>query len=289
MVCRLCGCTLTPSSTELGRTATSLSDCFYQCAGCRVGYSNSQFPDERTLIFDRWERNIPPEAHSELIACIDRSLNEKSRPTKLARLAFESSEDAVTWTVFRYLQQQSQLGTVLGMAHPRVLYWGAELPTKPISTSPDIEKSLREILLAIGDSPRSLSEPDIILVTDEAVCTIEVKYRADNSVQRDHPRFPEYLNAAPGLFKDAGDVAASGYYELTRNVVFTKLLAEKLNCRWKVINLGMPRILASAERFAEQLSDPSVFEIQTWPEVCRRIPQPSAAWFQSYLQQKVLE
>ena len=112
MTCRLCGRTLTPSFTELGKAATSMADCFYQCTDCSVGYSNSKIPEDRTLIFDSWERNIPKEVHPELVPCIERSLNEKSRPKKLDRLAFESSEDAVTWTVFRHLQQQSQFETV---------------------------------------------------------------------------------------------------------------------------------------------------------------------------------
>lgn len=175
------------------------------------------------------------------------------------------------------------------MSQPRVLYWGAELPSKTPSVSHDIEQTLRDVLLEIGDSPSSLSEPDVILIADEVVCTIEVKYRADNSAQRGHRRFQEYLNAASGLFKSPNNVTNAGYYELTRNLVFTKLLAEKLNRRWKVINLGLPRIRTSANKFAELLSDPSVFEVETWPEVCRRMPKPRLAWFQDYLQQKGLE
>lgn len=148
---------------------------------------------------------------------------------------------------------------------------------------------LKDILLSLGDVPRSLSEPDVILVTDETILTIEVKYQADNTVDCGHRRFHQFTNAAPCLFKNADAVAAAGYYELTRNLVFTKLLADKLDRSWKVINLGMPRIRPSAMNFAALLNNPSVFECQTWPEVCRRIAQPRDAWFQKYLHEKALE
>ncbi len=183
MPCRICQANLVPRRTETGVRASSYQDCFYECKRCRVAYSNSKNADDRTLIYDKWERNIPIEVHTDLLACLDRSLNERSRPKKKSRLAFCSSEDAVTWTVFRYLQQQGQLGTVFGMKRPRILYWGAEYPTKPKSAGPDITESLRGILLKLGENPLSFSEPDIVLIDDETVCTIEVKYRSTNSVQ----------------------------------------------------------------------------------------------------------
>ena len=289
MKCRLCEAVLIPSLTTVGVKANSYCDCFYRCANCRVGYSNRQDEAGRTLIYDTWERNIPVEVHAGLLICLQKSLNEHSRPTKLKRLSFQTSEDAVSWTVFRFLQDANLLGSVFGTSRPRVLFWGTEFPPKPSTLVPDITQALTDVLLGLGDTARSLSEPDVMLCTDEMLLTIEVKYGEENSVDGDHRRFSEFTDAAPQLFKDASVVSSSGYYELTRNVVFTKLLAEKLNRRWKVINLGMPRIVASANKFAEQLSDPSVFEIQTWPDVCRRIPQPRAAWFQTYLQQKGLE
>lgn len=288
MECRLCKRLLTPSSTELGRTAASFKDCFYQCGDCRVGYTNSRSAETRTLIYDSWERNIPPEVHSDLLSCIARSLNKRSRSNKLQRLSFESSEDAVTWTVFRYLQQQSLWKSVFGLENPRVFYWGAEFPSSS-TNGPDIQRSLIDVLVGIGDSKSSLSEPDILLVTDSSIVTIEVKYYSPNSVQRRYRGFNAYLTAAPGIFRDTLQVADAGYYELTRNVVFTKLLADKLNCDWKVINLGMPHVATSAAKFAKGLTDPSRFESLIWPNLCRLISTPRVAWFDSYLRQKKLE
>ncbi len=291
MQCRLCKSDLIPSLKTVAIQANSYCDCFYRCANCHVGYSNAQDEHSRTLIYDSWERNIPVEVHDGLLQCVGSALNKRNRTTKLKRLSFESSEDAVTWTVFRYLQDSAHLGKLFGVDRPRVLFWGREYPERPVTTTPDVTQILTTILLQIGDESSCLSEPDIVLVTDDSVCTIEVKYREDrNTVSRRHRRFREYTDAAPELFDDANVVADTGYYELTRNVVFTKLLAEAMGHRaWKVVNVGMPSVSDSANEFAALLKDKTNFEFLDWPTVCSSVPQIRPAWFQSYLQAKELE
>lgn len=287
MPCRCCHAILTPRKTDLGVRANSFSECFYICNDCGVAFSNSKDECQRTLIYDQWQRNIPSEVHADLDDCINRSLNVRARPSKLARLAFETSEDAITWTVFRYLQQQGLLGKIFGLTQPRILFWGAEYPT--LSASIDLSQELTKVLLELRDDSNSLSEPDIVLVDDDLICTIEVKYRSTNSVQRDHKRFKDYVGAAPRLFKDAKALAKTGYYELTRNLVFTKLLADRLNRHYKVVNLGLPLITTSATKFAKLLDDSCSFEIRIWKELCRGIPLPRPLWFQDYVSRKGLE
>lgn len=288
MKCRLCGETLIPRPTTLTDRARTFEDCVYHCRKCRVAFSNGRDEQARTLFYDDWRRNIPTAVHAGLARCLDQSLNEQARPMKKARLLAETSEDAVTWTVFRHLQQTGQLGKVLGIGDGRVLFWGAEPTGDPRNN--DLRNLLVEILSRqLGESRKHLSEPDVLIVTRREVVTLEVKVRGSNLPQSDYRHFDRYLPKALPLFRDPMAVKRQGYYELTRNVVITFLLARRLNLDWQVINLGREDCRPSAEAFKASLQPKVPFEFLNWQEFCDRIPSPQPEWFETYLKEKGLK
>ncbi len=287
MLCRLCGVSIEPSCTDVGVRANSYKECFYRCYPCGVAYSNAKSADARTLIYKDWRRNIPKEVHAGLLDCIRTSLNERSRCQKANRLAFESSEDAVSWTVFRFLQQEELLGKVLELSEARVLFWGAEYPL-PTNPTENITQTLRQVLSNLGEHPNRFSEPDIMLISPQEIRSIEVKYLSSNSRQRDYKNFDRYLQAEPDLFLDADAVRRAGFYELTRNVVIACRLAKTLGRdKWRVTNLGGQRCRVSASEFQKLLRNPDHFQYQSWRDFCGRIQYPSPH-FAQYLQQKKL-
>lgn len=290
MKCRLCEEVLIPSLTTVGVKANSYSDCFYGCANCRVAYSNRQDEAGRTLIYDTWERNIPVEVHAGMLNCLQRSLNQQSRPTKLKRLSFQTSEDAVSWTVFRYLQDRHLIDPIFGISKPRVLFWGAEYPVHPVGQVVPVAETLRGLLLSLGEHPDRLSEPDLMLVSENDLIFVEVKYRSLNSRQREYKNFGRYLKKAPGIFRSPIQVSQAGFYELTRNVVIASALAKALRIpNWKVINLASTRCQKSAVEFQKLLKTPKHFEFWSWKQLLDKTQKSRVAWFQTYLQHKGLE
>lgn len=286
MSCRCCKAILVPRRTETGVRAHSYSECFYVCQACRVAYSNSKKEADRTLIYDRWERNIPEQIQSGLLELLPQSLNNTSRPKKLDRLAFKTSEDAVTWTVFRHLQDRHLIEPIFGISRPRVYFWGAEYPARPEGHVEPVAETLRGLLLSLGEHTDRLSEPDLMLVSENDLIFVEVKYRSLNSRQREYKNFGRYLKKAPGMFRSPIQVSRAGFYELTRNVVIASALAKALRiANWKVVNLASTRCQKSAVEFQKLLTTPNHFEFWSWNQLLASIPTPRAAWFQDYLLQ----
>src|SRR4051794_19190638 len=97
MSCRLCGATLVPDESRLGKSAASYETCAYRCEACQVGYSNRQDAATRTMIFAAPERNVPEELMVGLDVVLANAFNVRARGSKRTRFGFFTSEDAVTW------------------------------------------------------------------------------------------------------------------------------------------------------------------------------------------------
>jgi len=220
---------------------------------------------------------------------LDNSLNELNRPNKRLKFAFETSEDALTWTVFRYLQEHDAFPQALGMpAAPlqAILFWGTECP---IVAGSETRAALLQIQQeVIQEVQRRLSEPDVILVFQDLLIFIEVKYGAGNDVDKNNANFDRYLDHAAGLFEAAHEnVAEMGYYELTRNWVIGNLVAHQLDREFRLINLGSARCQASAGGFRNSLANGGEnFSFLTWLTLIGNLPQPLDDWFATYLQAK---
>lgn len=93
------------SPSRRGRvpTATSYEACLYRCS-CGRGYSNATRVESRTCIVCSPELNVPAAIRDGLEDVLDASPNTRNLEAKNAKFCFSTSEDAVTWTVFRWLE-----------------------------------------------------------------------------------------------------------------------------------------------------------------------------------------
>lgn len=220
--CPACGASVGPSVLPPPRrTTTSFQSCDRRCEPCGAGYSNGDAPT--TIYWDPLD-NVPVEVRSGALDALRQSLNERSRASKEARFGFSTSEDAVTWTVFSWLATRSSAALVrLGerlllppVGMPSVLLWGVPVPTGATS---DARVRMIAAVDALGETPRSRTEPDVCLdYGDAGVVLIEVKHRAGNDVQgaQNAYKFDRYLRSTEA-FADPRGTASSGHYELARN------------------------------------------------------------------------
>ena len=256
MVCRLCGTTIEPDLAVLERlppkrVAGSRSDCIYRCA-CGASYSNASRTGARVLITASPELNVPQPVRRGVASILARAVNETNRANKLAKFCFETSEDAVTWTVFNGLETSRRLSAAITNtpnAKPRMLLWGAPIVGEDADR---VASELRSVCIGLGEDERRLSEPDVILVWDNLVIFVEAKYRSPNDRQPHYRNFDLYVDDRGDLFAvPPRDVAAAGFYQLTRNWRIGIELAERLNVReFRLINLGGPALTESASEFA---------------------------------------
>ena len=292
MTCRDCGANIPPSvsTVESRKTAERFADCYFHCPNCGVGYSNTDDVSRRTKIYPHWDRNIPNEVHDGVEQTLECALNEASRPKKANRFAFETSEDAVSWTVFRYLFEKGEMTKSLGFGDEQLrllLFWGVAWP---LGQDERVREALVGILRQLRESRKYFSEPDVIVVTDERVVFIEAKYTQDNTRQPNHERFGRYLESNGDLFcASSQEIESTGYYELVRNWVIGNLLARHFDKQFTLINLGLPHCRDSAQAFGEQVAEGAgEYRFATWADMIERIDRPMSMWFADYLQSRSL-
>ena len=193
MDCRRCGRTIEPDADVLARigsraAARRYDDCIWRCA-CGVAIERPRRPCTAP-IHPRPEDNIPTQVGAGLGPILDGAINETARRGKRFRFAYQTSEDAVTWTVVRALQQQGKLGALLPpgeepTGEPSILLWGAP------AGGPDAGR-IRDTLISVcdflGEVPRRRSEPDVVLLWDGVLAVVEVKHRSGNDKKKaDYP------------------------------------------------------------------------------------------------------
>jgi hypothetical protein len=207
--------------------AISFDACLRRCNKCGIGFSNTQNPSSVVKIYCDPLDNIPPEVHDGALETLSNALNQLNRENKRKKFSFETSEDAVTWTVFNYLKQRKCLCESLKRSgvdwlisaniEPTILLWGVPVPGAD-RRGIDIKKNLITILKQIGEDPQKYSEPDVILdFGDIGVVLIEVKYRSPNdTLNEKSPKWEKYLHNS-SAFADINGLKKTGYYELARN------------------------------------------------------------------------
>ena len=232
LICSICGNLIesdnyNPNSRGGASPAASFETCLRRCNNCGIGYSNAQNPSSVVKIYRKPLDNIPPEVHNGALDTVSNALNKLNRENKLKKFAFETSEDAVTWTVFNYLKQRKFLCEFFKRSgadwlistdiEPTVLLWGVPVLGAD-RRGIDIKKNLITILKQIGEDPQKYSEPDVILdFGDIGVVVIEVKYRSPNDkLNEKSPKWEKYLHNS-SAFADINGLKKTGYYELARN------------------------------------------------------------------------
>jgi hypothetical protein len=266
---------------------------YYRCPNpaCGVAYSNGKQEAKRTKIYPRWQLNIPKPAHPGLSQTLHHTLNLCSRNSKASRLARETSEDAVTWTVIRFLQDTKQIPRALALEDDlqAVLFWGVQYPPR---VDDPIRQALEEILATdLHEDPDRLTEPDVIFSLKSHLVFIEFKYLSRNDKKPHYKHFHRYLDPDRQLFRDPrGAVEKAGYYEFARNWVAGALLARRLKKRFLLINLAAQNCSHAATEFHRSLAsnDDRQFQFIAWPDFLKRFAQPMPDWFGTYLRRKNL-
>ena len=296
MVCA-CGLTITPRDRPPGSApaASSYETCLYQCE-CGRGYSNSSDPRKRTCIVKSPELNAPHEVRAGLEPILAHSLNQLNIPSKRAKFCFSTSEDAVTWTIFRWLESEGRLsavGSAVGEPAPadtpELLLWGA--PTRP--EAEHLRDELVQVLDHLGERRLRRSEPDVILAWPSLLVFIEVKYRSPNDRQPNYANFARYLDRADLFTVRPDEVAETGFYELVRNWRIGAQLAEETNRDFLLINLG-PKSLATDEaqlRPALATSPARRFVTLSWGDLLGSFREsgPRPEWITTFIESRQLD
>ncbi|MGZ4462954.1 MAG: hypothetical protein ACXVZP_08950 [Gaiellaceae bacterium] len=294
MRCRSCHRLIEPDLPLLasfGRrpTAERWQDCIYRCE-CGLAYSNAQREDERTLIFRSPERNVPKEVRSGLAEALKQAANHRNRRAKWNRFCFQSSEDAVTWTVLRGLERQGRLDALVAprqvAGEPALLLWGAPVAGERAG---DVAEELARVCRSLGESPGSLSEPDAVVAWRDLLVIVEAKFRSPNDHRPSYRGFARYLDRSD-LFAAAPEaVAAAGYYELTRNWRIGTALAQALGIAgFLLVNLGPPEKIETDAQAFESLLDRSAgrdFAYMSWSDLLEAAA-PIEPWLDRYASER---
>jgi hypothetical protein len=296
MDCRLCGEVIEPDSNVLlrlgrRRTAAKREDCIYRCT-CGASYSNAVSSGARVLMSASPKLNVPQPVQAGVAAALAGAVNETNLKNKAAKFCFETSEDAVTWTVFKGLQQAGRLAAAAPGAtddEPCLLLWGAALSGERAT---QVAAELRRVSLELGEDPRRLTEPDVILSWGELLVFVEAKYKSANDKKPGYAQFPRYTEGRPDLFTGSPhDVAAAGYYELTRNWRIGVEVAERLGVsEFLLVNLGAKALAQSSSEFAAtiQQTPQRRFSHRRWAQVLDAA-SPLEPWLTEYASTRKLQ
>jgi hypothetical protein len=186
--------------------------------------------------------NVPEQVRPLLPKSLAQSLNVRNRKSKKLKFSFNTSEDALSWTVFRACQLSDYLPRLMqvlsgekAVGEITIYYWGL-----PINSDGNIahkkQCGLIELLVAMGEDAQSLSEPDIILEDELSILFIEVKFGSANDSQTPSEKWMKYDNQKY-FNQSIMQVPDLKEYQLIRNWCIGNLLSEKTGKKFKLINL----------------------------------------------------
>lgn len=165
-------------------------DSQYQCPTHKIYISPSTFE------YPAWKDNLLW-TNAEDLALLNGMLPVK-RENRLAR---SNSEDALTWNVFRYLEVNDLLATMLSLIsgqsveNPRTFYWTYDTETQ--KSWQDLN-TYRELF---GELPQQGTEPDLILRTESLLCFIEAKFGSSHdTIPSNENVFDAYTTAIHGWY-----------------------------------------------------------------------------------------
>jgi len=185
-------------------------------------------------------------------------LNNISKVKRESRMARDNSEDAVTWNVFRFLEQNELLAGLLKkytnsvLRNPEIIYWPYSQSEKNVWSQLIRARTEFEI------NPEKGSEPDIIVKSDNTLFFIEAKLLAGNktelrsknpTVQKKYETggnnwFSKVFNSK---FKTVAEVNKK--YELLRFWLLGTWIAEQHDLDFHLVNL----VLSEREKNIESI------------------------------------
>jgi len=275
------------------KRAYSFEDCRRVCIDCEIGYSNAKY--RPTIIHRNYLDNIPFEVTNDLDFALDNSLNELNKKNKKSKFGYSTSEDAFTWSFFKYFVLKNKLKNLLNLLNIvtsestyNLYLWGAKINTNSQSTY--LKDQFIEFSDLLGESPRHRTEPDVIIELDDQLIFIEVKYLSKNEICNDKSKFLKYKVSNI----DSKAMSESGHYELFRNWAFVSHLSK--GKKFSLINLGLKKLFKDNNREAlakfEGIlkSSNGQFVKLTWQDIFEKIKNNSQeydTWFIDYLEKKL--
>ena len=207
------------------------------------------------------------------------------------RLGSERSEDALSWNVFRSLQEARLLSKVAEMLtgiasdHEPTLYlWG--ICVSDDSCDPwHLLIAARERFESSLPVERPLTEPDIALhLPGKYLILIEAKFTSSNTHYEDGPRQSSssltkqelvsiYQDAALRIVNvQAAETASRVYYQLWRNTVFAEWMAKLDHPQTEAFHVNLVRDGADVEsafEFRRMINEPyqNRFQRLTWEKL----------------------
>jgi hypothetical protein len=225
------------------------------------------------------------------------------------RFGVENSEDALSWNVFRSLQEAGKLAEVArwftGMEHtgqPRLYLWGLRVDDD--SYEPwDLLIAARERFEGRLPVNRPQTEPDIALhLPGKYLVLIEAKFTSPNSTYRRGPRKDAQsltLDELLDIYRDPTlrilDQAKARrveeiHYQFWRNMVFAEWMALRESTQTVAGHVSLVRqagVTDDARVFSALLADgcSSHFRQVTWERIAARVAY-DVPRLQKYLEQK---
>jgi len=207
------------------------------------------------------------------------------------RICHETSEDALTWNVFSRLASSGLLPTLLptltqlSLTNETELYlWGLKVRLHD-STAPSLFPALESARSTFEKGiAKFLTEPDIMLyVPGQLLVLVEAKFTSGNTIAsasathdviNEKPKSREGIlrRYAPAVLpRDALFAPSSSeplYSQLYRNLVFAIYMANKLDVRWRLVNLVCEGQFHQRQHKV-QFQDPTQFVHALLPEKAR--------------------
>ena len=224
----------------------------FQCPEHRIYISPSTFEYECETDNLLW-------AEPDDLALL-RAIKSVKREVRMAR---NNSEDALTWNVFRHLERSNQLPACLSaisgslVTDPEVIYWSYS--QKVHGVCPELARARS----MFGEHAQQSSEPDVIIISDQAVFWIEAKLTATNRTFPSNPNAQkEYLTGGGSWYQqvfreDYQTVAlCSRKYELMRFWLLGSWMAAQVGRAFYLVNV----VLAEREQDIEAAFKPFLME-----------------------------
>ncbi len=276
---------------EIVKPSNSFNDCLRRCENCMVGFSNGK--NNPTMIYKNYIDNVPELLRHDLDFVLNNSLNLINRTNKKSKFAFSTSEDALTWSFFKYFvvkKRYQDLLKLLNIDSEESKYdlnlWGTNICSQNIDS--DLLRQIIQISDSFNEDSNKRTEPDVIIKLRDKLIFIEVKYLSSNDVKTDSKKFDKYL--VPDI--DYQELTESGHYELFRNWAFIAKLSN--GAKFQLINLGMQRLftdknMTRLKQFENSLhSDSGSFVKLSWEQIIRNMKENDYdKWFVEYLKQKI--
>jgi len=199
-----------------------------------------------------------------------------------SRIVRDNSEDALTWNVFRYLENTNQLANLLSLVgktsynNVELIYWSYS--TKTQRAWLELNRARQEF----GESLSRSSEPDLIAVTEKSVFFIEAKLTAtNNTTPSNQNNHKQYLTGGNKWHKkvfrsDFNSVAIRAKkYELFRFWLLGSWLAKEMGRNFYLLNI----VLSEKDKNIEEIFFPHIIQIDglrefkrlSWEEIYRHI------------------